>query len=250
MSAAAAPRRLVVNADDFGRSPGINRGVMAAHSDGIVTSASLMVRWPAAADAARWARTTPSLGLGLHLDLAEWVHDGSAWVAAYEVVPDDDPVAVADELWRQVERFDQLVGAVPTHVDSHQHVHRSPGAHEAVAGVCAELGVPLRMEDPAIAHCGAFYGQTATGEPLHEAVQPEALVALLEGLAPGVTELLCHPGLSDESGSVYGPERDLEVAALCHPAVRRAVDDVGIELVTFADLARPASPGAAPALAG
>jgi predicted glycoside hydrolase/deacetylase ChbG (UPF0249 family) len=237
-------RRLVVNADDFGRSPGINRGIMHAYRHGIVTSASLMVRWSAAADAARFARAAPELGIGLHVDLAEWVHDGIEWGASYEVVRDDDPDAVTEETWRQVERFDQLVGTVPSHIDSHQHVHRNEPAHAAIALVCRELGVPLRMEDPGITHCGAFHGQSGTGEPLHSGISITALVDLLGGLAPGVTELLCHPGLGDESGSVYGVERDLEVAALCDPAVRAAVNAAGIELITFRDVSRTSDPTA------
>jgi hypothetical protein len=59
---------LIVNADDFGLSGGVNAGIMAAHEHGIVTSASLMVRWPAA----RYAAGHPRMSLGLHLDLGEW----------------------------------------------------------------------------------------------------------------------------------------------------------------------------------
>ena len=50
---------LIVNADDFGLSPGANRGIMGAHEHGIVTSASLMVRWPVAAEAAAYLKVKP-----------------------------------------------------------------------------------------------------------------------------------------------------------------------------------------------
>jgi predicted glycoside hydrolase/deacetylase ChbG (UPF0249 family) len=66
----ADKRCLIITADDFGRSPGVNRGIIAASEGGIVTSASLMVRWPAAAGAA-YARERPDLALGLHFDLGE-----------------------------------------------------------------------------------------------------------------------------------------------------------------------------------
>ena len=62
-------RWVIVNADDFGRSRGVNRGIVEAHERGIVTSASLMVRWAAAADAAAYARMRPELSVGLHVDL-------------------------------------------------------------------------------------------------------------------------------------------------------------------------------------
>src|ERR671914_186803 len=92
---------LIVNADDFGQSRGINRGVIDAHRHGIVTSASLMVRWPAALEAAAYARAHPELSVGLHLDLGEWIFRGDRWEAVYEVVPSSDHEKVADEVARQ-----------------------------------------------------------------------------------------------------------------------------------------------------
>ncbi len=67
----ADKRYLIVNADDFGRSPGVNWGIIEAHGGGIVTSASLMLRLPAAAKVAAYATEHPDLALGLHFDLGE-----------------------------------------------------------------------------------------------------------------------------------------------------------------------------------
>lgn len=64
-----ASRRLIVNADDFGRSHSINQAVLRAHRDGILTTASLMVNEPAAAEAIALAKENPALGVGLHLTL-------------------------------------------------------------------------------------------------------------------------------------------------------------------------------------
>ena len=83
-------RLLIVNADDFGLSEGVNRGIIEAHERGIVTSASLMVLKEFAPDAAAYCREHGRLSLGLHLDLGEWVYDGEAWVAVYRVVALDD----------------------------------------------------------------------------------------------------------------------------------------------------------------
>ena len=102
-------RVLVVNADDFGRSHGINRGVALAHDRGVVTSASAMVRWPAAEEAAALAAERPNLGVGLHVDLSEWVYRDGEWLAVYEVVP-EDPAAVAGEIEAQVARFEAVFG--------------------------------------------------------------------------------------------------------------------------------------------
>ena len=226
-------RCLVVNADDFGRSHGINRGIVAAHEHGIVTSASLMVRWPAARDAVVSARRAPDLGLGLHVDLAEWVYTAGEWRPLYEVVDLCDQAAVRAEVWRQVERFDALYGDYPSHLDSHQHVHRSEPVRSTLLEVASELGVVLRGEDRGVDYCGSFHGQTGRSEAMSEAITVEALVTILTDLEPGTTELACHPGLRDESGSVYSAERDTEVAVLCDPAVRGAIEASGISLMSF-----------------
>jgi predicted glycoside hydrolase/deacetylase ChbG (UPF0249 family) len=236
-------RRLIVNADDFGRSFGINRGVFAGHQTGIITSASLMVRWPAAADAVAYARAEPGLSLGLHLDLSEWIYTDSEWRAIYQVVDHDDAKAVREETWRQVELFDRLYGAYPTHLDSHHHVHRSEPVRSAVLSVASELGVVVRGEDGGVAYCGDFHGQSGRGEPLLNTISPEALTDVITSLPHGTTELACHPALQDESGSVYGPERDAEVVALCDPAVRLAIEACGIELTSFHGVRGDPGPG-------
>ena len=146
-------RYLIVNADDFGQSRGVNAGVAAAFERGILTSASLMVRWPAAAGAAAYGRAHPGLSVGLHVDLCEWVHRADQWYPLYEVVGLDDRDAVEREISRQLARFQELVGAEPTHIDSHQHVHESEPTKTVLQGVAAHLGVPLRNSDETV-HIG------------------------------------------------------------------------------------------------
>src|SRR5271165_4350230 len=68
-AARSGRRRLIVNADDFGRGPSINQAIIRAHREGILTTASLMVNEPACAQAAALARENPRLGVGLHLTL-------------------------------------------------------------------------------------------------------------------------------------------------------------------------------------
>src|SRR5690242_15525033 len=115
---------LVVNADDLGLSAGVNRGIFEAHERGIVTSASLMVRWPAAGEGAAYAKRCPRLGVGLHLDFSEWTILEGEWKPLYEVVNLDNPGEVKAEVGRQLSAFLQMMGREPTHIDSHQHVHQ------------------------------------------------------------------------------------------------------------------------------
>jgi predicted glycoside hydrolase/deacetylase ChbG (UPF0249 family) len=230
-------RVLIVNADDFGRSPGVNQGVIRAHEHGVVTSATLMVRWPAATEAAAYARRS-SLSVGLHLDLGEWVYRDGEWRTSYQVLATENADSVAEELNRQLNRLERLIGRPPTHLDSHQHVHRDEPARTALQQAGERLGIPVRWFTPGIAYSGAFFGQDSKGTPLPGAITVEALVEVIETLPAGVTELACHPAAEHDHDSVYGEERIREVETLCDPRVRAAIDRCGVALRSFADLDR------------
>lgn len=225
------PRILIVNADDFGQSHGINRGIIEAHERGIVTSASLMVRGVAAHAAAAYAREHPSLGVGLHLDFGEWGHAGGEWYPIYEL-PTDDEQAVRAEVAYQLEQFRALMGADPTHLDSHQHAHQEEPVRTVALELADTLGVPLRHLDDRVRYHGTFYGQVDT-EPHPERISVEALVRLVTELTPGVHEIGCHPGYADDLESCYREERAVEVGVLCDDAVRGAVARSGWELSSF-----------------
>ena len=235
-STATAYRRLIVNADDFGRNAAINAGIVRAVEHGIVTSASLMVRWPAAVAAAVYARRNRRLSVGLHVDLGEWeFHDGS-WREIYQVVSLDDRAAIATELTHQVNWFKDIVGRDPTHIDSHQHIHRHEPVRSVLRDIARQLDVPLRHEHCEIRYCGDLYGQARDGVPVPDALTVEALTSILRSLDPGVTELGCHPGMGADGYSSYDSERQVEVEILCDPVIRQVLEYERIELIGFRDL--------------
>jgi chitin disaccharide deacetylase len=223
-----ATRTLVVNADDFGASEGVNRGILHAHVHGIVTSTSLMVTGRASEQAAELAREHPELGVGLHWDL-----DG-------ERVPLEDARAVRRELTRQLDAFDRLMGRPPTHVDSHHHVHRRAEIAPIARELAAALGVPLR-EEGTVRYVGGFYGQWEWEVTDLEHVRPEFLIWILRNeVDEGWTEIGCHPGfVTDDFTSVYLAEREVEVETLTDPRVRAEIQDLGIRLASYADLPPP-----------
>ena len=231
-----AKRYLIVDADDFGQSHGVNRGIIEAHEHGVVTSASLMVRWPAADEAAAYGREHRALSLGLHLDLGEWACREDLWVPLYEVVPLDDATAVGEEVSRQLSIFCSLIGKPPTHIDSHQHVHLKEPAHSIVVEAARKLTIPVRHCSPSVHSCGDFYGQDADGSPLPEAISVDGLVKLLAQLPPGITELSSHPGIGNDLDTMYCRERAEELKVLRDPRVRSAIADMGIELCSFGDI--------------
>jgi chitin disaccharide deacetylase len=222
---------LIVNADDFGLTDGVNRGVVEAHERGIVTSASVMVNRPGAGAAAEYGRRRSALSLGLHVELdrsrlARW---GRRTIS---------PERAAAELDAQLETFRRLVGREPTHLDSHHHRHRDPALRDVFEARARELQVPLRHVDARVRFCGDFYGHDGGGRPDHDAIASQTLIRLLQELEPGITELGCHPGYPDGLRSWYRDEREQEVRSLCDSRVRVAAERVGIELVSFAALDR------------
>src|SRR5258707_15381680 len=109
-----AGKYLIVNADDFGLSEGVNKGIIETHERGIVTSASLMVHGAAVENAIEQSRAHPQLALGLHIDLGEWFFQNGSWLPLYERARVDDPSSVKEEIERQFEKFCGLVGRNPT----------------------------------------------------------------------------------------------------------------------------------------
>jgi predicted glycoside hydrolase/deacetylase ChbG (UPF0249 family) len=229
-----ADRLLIVNADDFGLSRGVNAGIVEAHERGIVTSASLMVRQGPASEAAGYAREHPALAVGLHIDLGQWDYESGEWMAAEGRCAPDDEAAVEAECRGQLEAFRALLGRDPTHLDSHHHVHMSEPVASIAAKLAGELGVPLRAGR--IRYEGGFYARTGTGEPFPEGITVARLVELIESLPEGWTELGCHPGFGLEGKSSYGQEREREVQALCDPRVKAAIERRGVTLRSFAQL--------------
>jgi len=138
---------LIFNADDFGASTGVNRGIIEAHAHGVVTSASFMVTGRAVREAVALSRDHPSLALGLHWDVC------GEDEREFDL---EDAAAVRAEFERQLFQFQDLLGRMPTHIDSHRHAHREvmPLFRELVA----PLGVPLRG-DGQVAYLSGFYSQ-------------------------------------------------------------------------------------------
>jgi predicted glycoside hydrolase/deacetylase ChbG (UPF0249 family) len=215
-------KNLVVNADDFGLSPGVNRGILEAHENGIVTSTSLMVDAPLSEDAARLRSEHPALGVGLHV-----------------VLPGTADRGTEEEIERQLGRFTKLAGQAPTHLDSHHHVHRDPHLLPAFRAVAERNRLPLRAHSR-VNFIGKFYAQW-DGETHLEAIGPEALLRIIQTeLQDGFNELCCHPGRADDQlESSYSLERQTELETLCHDDVAQAIEQLGIRLATFRDLPRP-----------
>jgi predicted glycoside hydrolase/deacetylase ChbG (UPF0249 family) len=218
---------LIINADDFGASAGINRGILECHARGVVTSTSLMVTGRAVREAVAMSRDHPALAVGLHWDVC------GEDEREFDL---DDPGAVRDEFRRQLDAFQGLLGRLPTHVDSHRHVHRQENVLPLIRELVAPLGLPLRGDGP-VHFVGGFYAQWEWQVTNLEYVSVPFLQRLLrEEVPPGSTELSCHPGYrTPDYSSVYLAEREAEVRTLTDGRVRQTIRELGLRLVSYAD---------------
>ena len=231
-------RYLIVNADDFGAGRLINRGILECHQRGIVTSASLMVDRPGSEDAAERSQGARGLSVGLHICLTR-----EAGVPRGDFA---DPEWCVAEVNRQFERFETLMGRIPTHLDTHHNVQRDQRVLPHLAALSVRHALPLR-EHSSVRYFSEFYGQW-DGNTHAEQISPDNLMRLLTtSVEQGITELGCHPGYVDpEFPTSYAVEREMELRTLCDPAVRRFLWAENIRLINFSDLKTVAG-GQAPA---
>jgi len=275
-------RRLIINADDFGFSEGVTRGIVEAHVAGSVTSTSIMangIDWQNAVARARALRT---IGVGVHLNLVQGrpllrvpsLTDartgeffGLGALARRALLGRVEARELEAETIAQIERV-RASGIAVTHLDSHRHAHVLPGIFRTVSRVTAEAGIrvlrvprePLRLN---LLDLAATDRKIVIGVALRASrgwALPEPLVSAdhfrgislqggrhfearlrrtLDTLAPGVTELMVHPGHDDAvlaSLDSYSWPRAIELAVLTSGEVRTRLARGDFTLVNFGDL--------------
>jgi predicted glycoside hydrolase/deacetylase ChbG (UPF0249 family) len=245
-------RTLIVNADDFGLTRGVSRGILEAHRTGVVTSTTVIVNRPL--DPALIDELKASgLGVGLHLNLTlgppvsdprrvPSLVDGERKFIrdAREVASRASKDEARIELGTQIDAFRRLVGRFPTHLDSHHHVGRHPPILELVLDFAEAIKVPVRSQDAEVRAAARrlklrtpdhFVGESGP-EPYWTA---ERVLEQLSALAGGVTEFMTHPGHYDEdlAYSRYGKQRETELAGLTDRRAREFVEREGIRLAHF-----------------
>lgn len=287
-------RVLVVNADDFGLSPGVNLGILKGIHEGILTSTSMMVNGPSAAHAFDLAKEHPEIDIGVHLnatDFAPLLHphkvsslsDGNG---LFRGIPHLLAVALASRRARRelrAEWHEQIsralsLGVPISHLDSHHHVHMAPWIFEIAASLAEEFRIPyIRISDegrslgasPALRGLlSAFHprpykikrymlsaaaaldrrrkGALRSADFFVDTFLPQGprpiywLRAVISALPRGVTELICHPALPDQSLQAvtsYTLGRQQELEQLTDPSWGPFLQRVGVTLSSFRELA-------------
>jgi hopanoid biosynthesis associated protein HpnK len=281
-------KRLIVNADDMGLTVGQNTAILRAHRQGIVTSTSLLANGQAFDDAVVQLQELHELSVGVHLTLLE----GAPVLSPSEVPNLVDPegrfelsyrpllvrLAADPSMLAQIEAEWKAqilravdAGLVPSHMDSHKHLHIFPSLLSVAIRLAQTFGirnVRLPLEWPPfgvgkhprrLGPWAILSGLTCLARPRLQAAglhtpdhflgllysgqwSAPALAAAVERLSSGTTELMCHPGQSDSDTAAllqrgYSWIRDYafdrETAALCQPDLRERLQRQGVWLVDY-----------------
>lgn len=272
-------RFLIINADDYGLTEGVSRGILRAHREGILTSTTFMVNFPWADQMAPLLSEAPELGVGIHLNLTTGepvlpanrvpsLVDGNGRLtkSLWRVMFQASRSEVFEEWSAQVEKGIRLLGPNgrrPTHLDTHRYLQAVPGLAEVMLAVARNHQIPAvrcLRPDPSLKRAYppwhpmlpivqqafrrservvAESGLSAPDTTILGDFDLDLLLARLDRVGEGVTELISHPAVVDDQlrrlSSLQG-QREVELAALTSPEAGRRVRERGLELVSFAHL--------------
>lgn len=246
--------KLIMNADDYGYTEGVNYGIIEAYQRGIVRSTTLMANMPGFTQAVALAKENPGLGVGVHLTLTTGapilhshktiVSEQGDFIKIKKALADGLPIdlsEVKNELFAQVEKV-YASGIKPTHLDSHHHSHGEAAILPIVAEIANYYHLPIRYVEPNhknIVHINArgidafsvdFFDKTATYEQLIHIIQN----AITQGHQS--LEIMCHPAFLDHSiltNSSYNIPRTEELFLLTTPGLEDHLRSMGVELANF-----------------
>lgn len=265
-------KKLIINSDDYGRTPDISRGIREAHLRGVVTSTTCMMNIPTTADDIAIAlKETPDLGMGAHLvltmgkplskpEVVPSIVDTNGnhlkYTPFWNNVPNLNMDEVKAEWHLQIERFIKAAGRKPTHLDSHHHSsYWSPALFRGMLELAKEHDCPIRFPfteegmgelSPTRSEMPALIREFNPKHPdrfvssfYDDGATQDEILRLINEASDGTTEIMCHPGYVNEAfakESTYNFQRERELKILTDATIKQAIQAKGIELITFAEL--------------
>ncbi|MEL4014450.1 chitin disaccharide deacetylase [Dryocola clanedunensis] len=249
---------LIVNADDFGLCKAQNYGIIEAFSHGVVTSTTAMVNAAGIGHAAALSKAHPDLAVGMHFvltlgrplsampgltrengELGKWIWE----MGEAGTLPLDE---IEHELECQFARFIDLFGRLPTHLDSHHHVHMIPQIFPIVEAFAKEKGIAIRIDRDDLRKGemklqGAKSSQGFDSGFYGEAISEALFLATLErstARSEQSLEIMCHPSFVDNTilASKYCYPRLAELDVLTSASLKEAIAERGYRLGSFKDL--------------
>ncbi|MBF2477951.1 carbohydrate deacetylase [Listeria marthii] len=244
--------KLIINADDFGFTRAINYGIIDAHNLGVLTSTTLMVTMPAFEHAVELSKQTPTLGIGLHLNLtlgkpmtngASLVDETGEMIKPKFITPDYPYVEeeVYQEFKAQYQRFVQFMKKKPSHLDSHlfsTDIYQA--AINAAKRLAEEVGIPLRNHDTNGFEHVEFMWEKPLGIPYGAYENLDYIYDYASSiLCYDYVEIMTHPGYLDSfilENSTFSMPRANELESLISTRMRQFINDNIVELISYHDI--------------
>jgi predicted glycoside hydrolase/deacetylase ChbG (UPF0249 family) len=238
-------KRVIINADDFGLCESNTLGIISAHKNGILTSATCMMNMPYAKLALEEASKYPDFGVGIHLTLTvgsplikghKSFTDENGNFKKKKMYPGGQPLVDEEELyaeWKaQIEKFIEIAGKKPTHIDSHHHVHMLSGLNPIAKRLALEYDIPMRQRDQVL----DTYEYVFVDERFYEeGVTYETLKSMLLD-DRDIVEVMNHVGFLDQQlydMSSYNLPRMKELEIIKSDEMKQFVKEHNIELINF-----------------
>jgi len=241
-------KKLIINADDFGMTEGVTKGIIDCYADGVLTSTTLLMNMKYTKFAIEEAKKHPLLGVGIHLALtigrpiiegAKSFTDSKGDFLPLTFYSNLESNIDPEELyveWRaQIEKFIELAGKLPTHIDSHHHIHMIPAHRDVVIRLTKEYDLPVRQSEEIlntyerVMSVVDFYGDDLNLNIITDELQADS----------EIMEIVCHPAYLDQevyNNSSYNIPRMKEMEILRSAELREFIEANKIELITFADV--------------
>lgn len=254
--------RLIVNADDFGLTRGINYGILDASVCGIVRSATMMANGNAFDHGVELYKQSDALNLGVHLtltwgkpvckDLKTLATEDGTFLHRSILFNEPEKILV-DEIRKEfVAQINKIkdAGIKITHLDSHHHAHKVSVVAEIVAELANQMKIPVRpvasivdilnRENVKIPDNFSqdFYGDVISEDFLIELIKKE-LIEKQQNKENACLEIMSHPSYIDQDlidTTAYATKRSLELKVLCSQKVKDFITQQGIKLISYGEL--------------
>ncbi|WP_413300805.1 chitin disaccharide deacetylase [Bacillus sp. 1P10SD] len=220
--------KLIVNADDFGLSKGVNYGIIDSYLYGIVNFTTMMMNMDGTEHAIQLAKKYPELRVGIHLVLTcgkplvnkvpSLVDETGYFKSCTTLIPNDISLQELEREWTA--QIDRLIdsGLKPTHLDSHHHVHTLEELVPVVKKLSIKYGLPVRKNGSGSIDGVDSFSDLALFDFYNDGVTPDYFAKLKDRVNDGLTvEVMCHPAYLDNNlltGSSYAYQRLTELEIL------------------------------------
>ena len=229
--------KLIINADDYGYTKGINAGIRHGMLHGIITSTTVLSNCLINQDDVDQLKQIPNIGIGLHLNLTlekpltqgKSIQDANGYFYDRKNLDFEqlDLVEVEQEFRAQIHQFIQYFNQTPSHFDSHHSIHDHPRILPITQKLMQEYQIPARRLSD-IHFVGTFFGENATLSNLMEIIQNQP--------SDKCIEIMTHSGYSDDElrqKSSYSDLRENELQILTSHNIQTFIKQEGVELTYY-----------------